>query len=370
MGKSPGKWIKTKLFGKKSSKSNLSKDATLEKKTSITSKATSKDLDDDSMVISSPVPLVMRVSEEHTELEKTSSVNLTNSTSEVARSTTVLNTENEDESIRLEQAAIKAQAAFRGYLARRTFLSLKGIILLQAHIRGHLARKQFQLKVRKPNLEGNLVISTETEKPKPTLRKVSTQQPESIPEQSHSELEKVKQSLRKISVSMAAASGQGPPPPPPEPESEPKPEPEPEQGPADPEPETEPKPKPEPEPEPELPVNLESNGKEHLKTKRRKSLPAKQEHVECVLQNTPVLPSYMAATESAKAKLRAQAVAEDGGENGFIRRHSLPSSTGKLSLQSPRVQKPLQANGKGWIKSNKAQICAKDDKMMQTGWKR
>lgn len=92
------------------------KDATLEKKTSITSKATSKDLDDDSMVISSPVPLVMRVSEEHTELEKTSSVNLTNSTSEVARSTTVLNTENEDESIRLEQAAIKAQAAFRGYL--------------------------------------------------------------------------------------------------------------------------------------------------------------------------------------------------------------------------------------------------------------
>lgn len=203
--------------------------------------------------------------------------------------------------------------------ARRTFLSLKGIILLQAHIRGHLVRKQFQLKVRKPNLEGNLVISTETEKPKPTLRKVSTQQPESIPEQSHSELEKVKQSLRKISVSMAAASGQGPPPPPPEPESEPKPEPEPEQGPADPEPETEPKPKPEPEPEPELPVNLESNGKEHLKTKRRKSLPAKQEHVECVLQNTPVLPSYMAATESAKAKLRAQAVAEDGGENGFIR---------------------------------------------------
>ncbi|CAI9277000.1 unnamed protein product [Lactuca saligna] len=370
MGKSPGKWIKTKLFGKKSSKSNLSKDAILEKKTSITSKATSKDLDDDSMVISSPVPLVMHVSEEHTEVEKTSSVNLMNSTSEVARSTTVLNTENGDESIRLEQAAIKAQAAFRGYLARRTFLSLKGIILLQAHIRGHLARKQLQPKVRTPNIEGNLVISTETEKPKPTLRKVSTQQPESLPEQSHSELEKVKQSLRKISISMAAASGQGPPPPPPEPESEPKPEPE--QGPDEPEPEIEPKskPEPEPEPEPELRVNLESNGKEHLKTKRRKSLPAKQEHVECVLQNTPVLPSYMAATESAKAKLRAQTVAEDGGDNGFIRRHSLPSSTGKLSLQSPRVQKPLQANGKGWIKSNKAQICAKDDKMMQTGWKR
>ncbi|KAL0395651.1 UNVERIFIED_CONTAM: protein IQ-DOMAIN 31 [Sesamum calycinum] len=41
------------------------------------------------------------------------------------------------------QAATKAQAAFRGYLARRAFSgSLKGIIRLQALIRGHLVRRQ------------------------------------------------------------------------------------------------------------------------------------------------------------------------------------------------------------------------------------
>lgn len=146
MRKSQGKLIQTILLGKRSSTSNLYqarkiclhpsliillsdwwkinlifissllKDTTLGNKTSITAKATSNDFVNDSMVISSSVPLVTHPSEEHTELEKTSSVNLTNSTSEVARSTTVLNTENEDESIRLEQAAIKAQAAFRGYL--------------------------------------------------------------------------------------------------------------------------------------------------------------------------------------------------------------------------------------------------------------
>lgn len=335
MGKSPGKWIKSKIFGKKSSKSNLSKDSTLEKKTSINSKSPSKDFDDDSMVISSPVPPVIH---EHKELEKTSSVNLTNDTTEVARSTTGLNTSNENELINLEQAAIKAQTAFRGYSARREFQALKAIILVQAHIRGHLVRKRIKPQVHTPNPEGNSVISTKSENPNPSLRETSIHQPQ----ESQSELEKVKLTLRKISVLSTSITS---------------------------------KPEPEPEPEPEPPLVeklhddddnhhhhdhhdaeievVELNGKENQKT-RRKSLP-----------------SYMAATESAKAKLRAQAAAkaaEDGGENGFTRRHSLPSSTGKLSLQSPRVQKPLQANGKGWSKSNKNQICVKDDKM--TGWKR
>ncbi|CAH1413087.1 unnamed protein product [Lactuca virosa] len=216
MRKSQGKWIQTILLGKRSSKSNLYQDTTLGNKTSITAKATSNDFVNNSM-ISSSVPLVTHASEEHTELAKTSSVNLTNSTSEVARSTTGLNTENEDEFIRLEQAAIKAQAAVRGYSARRTFLSLNGIILLQAYIRGHLARKQLQPQVRTPNLDGNLVISAKTKESK--------------------------QSLRKISISMAVASEQGPPQP--QPAS---------------------KPNSEPEPEDELPMNVESNWKENLKT--------------------------------------------------------------------------------------------------------
>ncbi|VVA95274.1 unnamed protein product [Arabis nemorensis] len=39
-------------------------------------------------------------------------------------------------------AATSVQAAFRGYLARRAFWALKGIIRLQALIRGHLVRRQ------------------------------------------------------------------------------------------------------------------------------------------------------------------------------------------------------------------------------------
>ena len=93
---------------------------------------------------------------------------------------------------------------------------------------------------------------------------------------------------------------------------------------------------------------------------RRKSFPGKQECPENVLHNTPTLPSYMAATESAKAKLRAQGgsprVGQDGAENGFVRRLSLPSSVnGKSSSLSPRVQRPVaQTNGKGGSRSDKS----------------
>ncbi|KAL0731785.1 hypothetical protein Bca4012_027879 [Brassica carinata] len=46
------------------------------------------------------------------------------------------------ERIKQELAATSVQAAFRGYLARRAFWALKGIIRLQALIRGHLVRRQ------------------------------------------------------------------------------------------------------------------------------------------------------------------------------------------------------------------------------------
>ncbi|GKF83195.1 IQ-DOMAIN 31-like protein, partial [Tanacetum coccineum] len=117
--------------------------------------------------------------------------------------------------------------------------------------------------------------------------------------------------------------------------------------------------------EPEKPENVELNGKVNQKARRRKSLPAKQEYKESVSQNSPNVPSYMAATESAKAKLRAQAAAkaaEEGVENGFTRRQSIPSATAKPSLHSPRVHKPSQANGKGVTKPNKSQISPRDGK--------
>lgn len=531
MGKSPGKWIKTVFFGKKSSsKSNLSKDATSEIKVSITGKTQSKDFGADSMVISSPVRPVIDSNEEHTELEKSSSANLITETPENLTSTMDLTAITGEELIKLEQAATKAQAAFRGYLARRAFWALKGIIRLQALVRGHLVRRQavatlkcmraiveFQAlargrKVRlsgtgqllqkheslnkKPSqllltsikeeklstnvfatklvassnttmplsfqyepidqnsvknwlerwstshfwdplpqpkksteskpkrkqtkLQGeetetgrpkrsvrkvpdnNLSNSSENEKSRRTVRKFSNHQPEPAQEQqSLNELEKVKRNLRKISLSTSTSTL---------PE---KPEPETEKTEIPPPPIQEPKTNgshvesvKEPEPvtieikpvddvkdeqppmeilpmetnnEEQPPANVvevngkEDNGvKESQKVRRRKSLPAKQEYSESVSQNSPTLPSYMAATESAKAKLRAQAAAkaaeEAAAENGGGRRQSLPSG-GKPSLPSPRVQKPV-VNGKGGIKPNKAQISPRDEKVMQAGWRR
>ncbi|KVI09147.1 hypothetical protein Ccrd_012498, partial [Cynara cardunculus var. scolymus] len=529
MGKSPGKWIKTVLFGKKSSKSNLVKDATSEIKTSITGKAPPNDIGADSMVISSPVRPVLNSSGEQTELEKSSSANLVPDTAEHVRSPIELNAADGEELIKLEQAATKAQAAFRGYLARRAFWALKGIIRLQALVRGHLVRRQavatlscmraiveFQALVRgrrvrlsgngqvqqkyvprqlvgkkraelllvgslhttmalsfqyepaepnsvrswlerwssscfweplpqlkkpldakpkrkqlklqaeetetvKPkrsvrrvpaaNNDNSLSNSSENEKSRRTVRKVPNHQPESVQEQSLNELEKVKRNLRKISLSASLApekseikseidtekppdglnkvlSSPSPTPELPEQETdhpfekingsyvESVNQPEPEEAPPvqpledkpldiqqDDHPTIEPSsPETNGKFENEPPTNVELNGKEdhgskeNQKTRRRKSLATKQENHESISQNTPALPSYMAATESAKAKLRAQAAAkaaeEGGAENGFSRRHSLPSSTVKPSLHSPRVQKP---NSKGGSKPNKSQ---------------
>ncbi|KAG8366830.1 hypothetical protein BUALT_Bualt16G0008700 [Buddleja alternifolia] len=113
----------------------------------------------------------------------------------------------------------------------------------------------------------------------------------------------------------------------------------------------------------ELGSKEEEIGKENQKIRKR-SLPAKQEYTENISQNNPSLPSYMMATQSAKAKLRAQGttkLSEDGAENGNIRRHSLPASTnGKLSSLSPRIRKPVQGNGKGGSKTNKLLTSSRD----------
>ncbi|XP_052624241.1 uncharacterized protein LOC111920750 isoform X4 [Lactuca sativa] len=92
-------------FWEESSKSNISKDASLDKKTSITLNTQSNDLAVDSTVMSTPVCHISNINGEQSHLEKSSSANL-------------LNVANDDDLIRLEQAATKAQAAFRGYLVR------------------------------------------------------------------------------------------------------------------------------------------------------------------------------------------------------------------------------------------------------------
>ncbi|XWS34056.1 hypothetical protein CRYUN_Cryun21dG0006500 [Craigia yunnanensis] len=140
MGKSPAKWIKTLLLGKKSSKSNLSKgreelNSANKGEVLVSSKVTVSDLSVDPPSISAPI----LVSSARNVMDSEQAI-----PTQLPYDVTISNFGNPEDPdrIRLDQAAAKAQAAFRGYLARRAFRTLKGIIRLQALIRGHLVRRQ------------------------------------------------------------------------------------------------------------------------------------------------------------------------------------------------------------------------------------
>ncbi|KAL2935074.1 Protein IQ-DOMAIN 31 [Bienertia sinuspersici] len=123
---------------------------------------------------------------------------------------------------------------------------------------------------------------------------------------------------------------------------------------------------------------LKTKEDENQKSSRRASLPSKQEPVEDGLQNTPKLPSYMQATQSAKAKLRAQGspkvVQDEAEKNNVTRRHSLPSApNGKVNSGSPRTQKPIQGSGgKSGSKSDKSLLSSREanGKGSQAQWRR
>jgi hypothetical protein len=115
----------------------------------------------------------------------------------------------------------------------------------------------------------------------------------------------------------------------------------------------------------ELSQKEDSISNENLKSGRKASIAGKQERTENGSQSSPTLPSYMAATQSAKAKLRVQGsprFGQDGVEkNNNTRRHSLPSSTnGKISSQSPRTHRLVQTGGKGGNKSDRSLLSSRD----------
>lgn len=151
MGKSPGKWIKTILFGKKSSKSNITKareKITNEKAVLVPAKASEANLDPPVASHLTPNTIVRNEGNLESENKEGANsshdegINFPGNQDTVTQGSTAQDAPYDPEKIRLEQAATKAQAAFRGYLARRAFWALKGIIRLQALIRGHLVRRQ------------------------------------------------------------------------------------------------------------------------------------------------------------------------------------------------------------------------------------
>ncbi|KAJ4824169.1 hypothetical protein Tsubulata_011900 [Turnera subulata] len=151
MGKSPGKWIKTLLLGKKSSKSNAVKGKeknSNQKETLVAARASEADVPPIPPVISHPTPITTEGNERRLEIENKEATNVQNDggmslqQETYSRGSTPEDVPSDPEKERKEKAAIMAQAAFRGYLARRAFKALKGIIRLQALIRGHLVRRQ------------------------------------------------------------------------------------------------------------------------------------------------------------------------------------------------------------------------------------
>ncbi|KAK8699791.1 hypothetical protein V6N13_115869 [Hibiscus sabdariffa] len=110
---------------------------------------------------------------------------------------------------------------------------------------------------------------------------------------------------------------------------------------------------------------------------RRASFPAKIDNQANGFNTNPKVPSYMAPTESVKARLRGQGspmfTHEDVETDGLNRRYSLPSSTnGNTSSLSSRTQTRVRVAGKGSILSGKSQPSSKDanDKVVRAEWRR
>ncbi|KAG0539169.1 hypothetical protein BDA96_03G299300 [Sorghum bicolor] len=140
MGKSPGKWIKSVLLGKKSTKSGSTKVNESKADNNRYSTGEDRTLSENSPVISEPV--LVNIHKNVAVNVMAENVSDREARQDLQNQSIVEPKSSSPSQLGEDQAAAKAQAAFRGYLARRSFRTLKGIIRLQALIRGHLVRRQ------------------------------------------------------------------------------------------------------------------------------------------------------------------------------------------------------------------------------------
>ncbi|KAE8730730.1 IQ-domain 28, putative isoform 2 [Hibiscus syriacus] len=153
MGKSPGKWIKTVFFGKRTSKTGYHKrrgNAANVKEVLVAVRASETDVAVAPPFSSQLNPYANERDERKLEVKNNEAANISNddgislpvSQGIDSPSSTLQDSQYDPERVKEEQAATIVKAAFRGYLARRAFGALKAIIRLQALIRGHLVRRQ------------------------------------------------------------------------------------------------------------------------------------------------------------------------------------------------------------------------------------
>lgn len=151
MGKSPGKWIKGILFGRKASKSSLSTGlsrSASEKPARVSSQESTPISIADTPLNSDPVPDTVSDRVDNSSFGKGDAAILASEGQVSSLSEKDVDTISDtgllkgSEKITLEQAAIIVQASFRGYQARHGLQTLKGAIMLQAAIRGRLVRRQ------------------------------------------------------------------------------------------------------------------------------------------------------------------------------------------------------------------------------------